>query len=190
MKKILLIFGLLVSAVMCSQSKYTQAQVEKSNDPQVIANFVKYNPDNPKTPEFKRKLYSIISGKSSKVAKPKVTTLTPRKLEKEVRRDLKDGSNDKNKQTAAVLTHLFNNDPSDKNAYIQIVNNSSCNLIMKISGKKYYNLTIPAKNNNFIMVDKGTYTLTTSVCDAKYSSVKSVKSDIIITLSNPKFSKK
>lgn len=190
MKKFLFIFSLLCSIFVLSQSKYTEAQVEKSNDPQVIANFVKYNPNNPKTPEFKRKLYSLIAGKGSTAAQPKVTNLTKRKLEKEVRRDLKDGSNDRNKKTAAVLTHLFNNDPSDKNAYIQIVNNSSCNLIMKISGKKYYNLTIPARNNNFIMVEKGTYALSSSVCDAKYSSVKSVTRDIVITLNNPKYIKK
>lgn len=186
MKKYLYIFCLFISAVMCSQSKYTEAQVEKSSDPQVIANFVKNNPNNPKTPEFKRKLYAIVSGGNSAVAKPTITPLTKAKLENEVKRDLKDGNNEKNKQAAAVLTHLFNNDPGDKNAYIQIENKSKCNLIVKISGKKFYNLTIPANNNNFIMVDKGTYKLTTSICDAQYSSVKSVTKDIIITLNYSK----
>ena len=182
MKKYLYLFCLLISAVMCSQSKYTEAQVEKSNDPQVIANFVKYNPDNPKTPEFKRKLYSIITGNNSAAAKPTVKPLSKNKLEREVKRDLRDGSSDKNKQTAAVLTHLLNNDPNDRSAYIQIENKSKCNLIVKISGKKYYNLTIPAENNNYIMVDKGVYKLTTSVCDAQYSSVKNVDKDLVISL--------
>ncbi|MBC7555651.1 MAG: hypothetical protein H7195_01675 [Chryseobacterium sp.] len=182
MRKYLYLFCILISTVICSQSKYSEAQVEKSNDPQVIANFVKYNPDNPKTPEFKRKLYSIITGNNPAAAKPSVKPLTTKKLEREVKRDLKDGSNNKNKQTAAVLTHLFNNDQSDKDAYIQIVNKSKCNLIIKISGNKYYNLTVPANNNNFIMVDKGAYKLTTSVCDAQYSSEKNITKDIVITL--------
>lgn len=182
MKKFLFLFGFCVSLTFCSQSKYSVEQVEKSNDPRVIANFVKYNPDNPKTPEFKRKLYSLITGNNNVEAKPKITPLTKNKLKKEVRKDLKDGSNDKNKQTAIVLTHLFNNDPNIKDAYVRIVNNSKCNLIIKISGKKYYNLTVPAKNSNFIMVDKGTYKLTTSICDAQYSSVKNVSKDIVITL--------
>ncbi|SFI40426.1 DUF6759 domain-containing protein [Halpernia frigidisoli] len=182
MKKYLYLFCLLISTLMCSQSKYTEAQVEKSNDPQVIANFIKYNPDNPKTPEFKRKLYSIISGGNSAVAKPTIKPLTTKKLEKDIKKDLKDGTNDKNKQTAALLTHLFSNDPNEKEAYIQIENKSKCNLIVKISGKKFYNLTIPANNKNFIMVDKGTYKLTTSVCDAQYSSVKTVNKDIVISL--------
>ncbi|TXI86989.1 MAG: hypothetical protein E6Q36_08255 [Chryseobacterium sp.] len=86
------------------------------------------------------------------------------------------------KRRAAMLTHLFNNDINKSEAYINIKNRSSCNLIVKISGKKYYNLTVPAKGENFILVDKGEYVMTTSVCDAKYSSVKKITQDIEIAL--------
>ncbi|PIF47713.1 hypothetical protein CLU96_4782 [Chryseobacterium sp. 52] len=86
------------------------------------------------------------------------------------------------KRTAAMLTHLFNNDTNKNEAYINIKNKSSCNLIVKISGKKYYNLTVPAKGQNFILIDKGEYVLTTMVCDAKYSSIKKVTQDIEIAL--------
>jgi hypothetical protein len=181
MKKYLYLICLLISALAYSQSKYTEAQVEKSNDLQVIANFVKYNPDNPKTPEFKKKLYSLITGNNNAAVKPTIKPLSKNKLERELRRDVSDGNN-KNEETAALLTHLFNNDPNDKTAYIQIENKSKCNLIVKISGKNYYNLTVPANNKNFIMVDKGTYKLTTSICDAQYSSIKNVTKDIMISL--------
>lgn len=86
------------------------------------------------------------------------------------------------KRTAAMLTHLFNNDTNKNDAYINIKNRSSCNLIVKISGKKYYNLTVPAKGQNFILIDKGEYVLTTMVCDAKYSSLKKIDKDIEIAL--------
>lgn len=86
------------------------------------------------------------------------------------------------KRRAAMLTHLFNNDINKNEAYINIKNRSTCNLIVKISGKKYYNLTVPAKGENFILVDKGEYVMTTSVCDAKYSSVKKITQDIEIAL--------
>ena len=89
---------------------------------------------------------------------------------------------EKNKKTAAMLTHLFNNDPLDKEAYINIKNRSKCNLIVKISGKKYYNLDVPANGQNFLLVDKGEYVLTTMVCDAKYSSLKRISKDIEIEL--------
>ncbi|HCA05661.1 MULTISPECIES: DUF6759 domain-containing protein [unclassified Chryseobacterium] len=89
---------------------------------------------------------------------------------------------EENKRTAAMLTHLFNNDISKNDAYINIKNRSSCNLIVKISGKKYYNLTVPARGENFILIDKGEYVLTTMVCDAKYSSLKKIDKDIEIAL--------
>ena len=94
----------------------------------------------------------------------------------------KSGASEQHKKTAAMLTHMFNNDPMDKEAYINIKNRSKCNLIVKINGKKYYNLDVPASGQNFIMVEKGDYVLTTSVCDAKYSSLKKINKDIEIQL--------
>jgi hypothetical protein len=89
---------------------------------------------------------------------------------------------EENKRRAAMLTHLFNNDVNKSEAYVNIKNRSSCNLIVKISGKKYYNLSVPAKGENFILVDKGEYVMTTMVCDAKYSSLKKIEQDIEIAL--------
>lgn len=192
MKKYFYILFLLVSVFSYAQSKYTVTQVENSTDPQVIANFIKYNPNHPKTPEFKRKLVAVINNnkpasQKSASAKPSVQPISTSKLKNDIKKDVaKDGVNDKNKRTAELLTHLFNTDPNSKFAYIQIVNRSKCNLIVKISGKRFYNLDVPAKNQNFIMVDKGTYNLTTMVCDAKYTSTKNVKQDIVVTLNAPK----
>lgn len=87
-----------------------------------------------------------------------------------------------NKKTAAMLTHLFNNDINKNEAYVNIKNRSSCNLIVKINGKKYYNLSVPARGENFILIDKGEYVLTTMVCDAKYSSLKKITQDVEIAL--------
>jgi len=89
---------------------------------------------------------------------------------------------EESKRTAAMLTHLFNNDPTNTEAYLNIKNKSSCNLIVKLTGKKFYNLTVPAKGQNFILVNKGEYVLTTMVCDAKYSSLKRIDQDIEIVL--------
>lgn len=92
------------------------------------------------------------------------------------------GPSEENKRTAAMLTHLFSNDPSLTEAYVNIKNRSNCNLIVKISGKKYYNLNVPAKGQNFILIDKGEYVVTTMVCDAKYSSIKRISKDIELEL--------
>ncbi len=192
MKKYFYFFAFFVSTLSCAQSSYTAAQVEKSTDPQVIANFIKYNPNHPKTPEFKRKLVAVINNnktpsQQAKVAKPSVKPINTNKLETSIKKDVaKNGSNEKHKRTADLLNHLFNTDPGSKTAYVQIVNRSKCNLIVKISGRKFYNLDVPANNQNFLLVDKGSYTVTTSVCDAKYSSKKNIGKDIVITLNAPK----
>lgn len=192
MKKIIYFLFLLISVFSYAQSNYTAAQVENSNDAQVIANFIKYNPDHPKTPEFKRKLFAVINNKKTpaqqaKVAKPTITAVNPSKLKNEVKRDVaKNGTNTKHKRTEDLLNHLFNSDPASRTAYVQIKNKSKCNLIVKLSGKKFYNLNVPANNENFILVEKGSYTVTTKVCDAKYSSTKNIGKDIEITLNAPR----
>lgn len=94
----------------------------------------------------------------------------------------KSEASEENKRRAAMLTHLFSNDINKNEAYVNIKNRSSCNLIVKINGKKYYNLSVPAKGENFILIDKGEYILTTMVCDAKYSSLKKINQDIEIAL--------
>lgn len=193
---------------------YTETDAESSKEARVIAGFLKQNPNHPKTDYFKRKLMEIIMADNSPEAKPTITPMSKKEVEKMVNNNelnnsktLASNSNtksatpertvnyasvgtvskksepsEKNKRTAAMLTHIFNNDPMDKEAYINIKNKSKCNLIVKISGKKYYNLDVPAKGQNFILIDKGEYILTTMVCDAKYSSLKKINKDIEIEL--------
>ena len=192
MKKFIYLLFLFISIFSYAQSKYSVSQVENTKDPQVIANFIKYNPNHPKTPEFKRKLFAVINSnktpaEQAKVAKPTITPVSKTKLKNEVRRDVaKNGTNTNHKRTEDLLNHLFNTDPTSKTAYVQIVNKSKCNLIVKMNGKRFYNLNVPANNENFILVDKGSYSITTMVCDAKYSSSKNIGKDIVITLNAPK----
>lgn len=192
MKKFIYFLFLFISVFSYAQSKYTVAQVEKSTDAQVIANFIKFNPNHPKTPEFKRKLFAVINSKrtptqQAKVAKPTIAPVNTNKLKREAKRDVgKTNTSPHRKRTEDLLNHLFNNDPHSKTAYVQIVNKSKCNLIVKISGKKFYNLNVPGNNENFILVDKGNYSITTMVCDAKYSSSKNIGKDVVITLNAPR----
>lgn len=229
MKKIFLILFLSIFCLGFSQKKkktktkvvaeketviiYTENEAETSNEPRVIAGFLKQNPGHARTDFFKKRLITIIMADNSPEAKPTIKPLSKEKIEKIVsNNELNKGKNitadtkntatpernvtyasmgssskkaepsDKAKKTASMLTHLFNNDPSDKEAYINIRNKSNCRLIVKISGKKYYNLDVPAKGQNFIMIEKGEYVLTTMVCDAKYSSLKKINKDIEIQL--------
>ncbi len=185
MKKLSIFVFFAVSSIAFAQSKYTIAQAEASTDPKVLANFIKFNPDHPKTPALKQKLYAVIMDGNPKAAKPTVTPLSTAKLKIEVKKDIAKGKNDAHTQkTVDLLNHLFSNDPNRREAYVAIENKSKCNMIVKISGKKFYNLDVKAKDQNFILVDKGTYTMTTTICDAKYSSVKTINKDIIVSLNS------
>lgn len=229
MKKIFLVLFLSIFCLGFSQKKkksktkvvaeketviiYTETEAETSNEPRIIAGFLKQNPGHARTDFFKKRLITIIMADNSPEAKPTIKPISKDKIENIVNNsELNKGKNlgsnvkntatpernvtyasvagaskkaepsDKAKKTASMLTHLFNNDPSDKEAYINIKNKSNCRLIVKISGKKYYNLDVPAKGQNFVLIEKGDYVLTTMVCDAKYSSLKKITKDIEIQL--------
>ncbi|KQR93870.1 hypothetical protein ASG01_08405 [Chryseobacterium sp. Leaf180] len=189
---------------------YTEEDAEKSSEPRIIAGFLKQNPGHAKSDRFKRKLMDIIMADNSPEAKPTIKPISKDKIAKIVSnnelnsgKDLatlaknvktdkntnfastgskKSGASEEGKRTASMLTHLFSNDSSKSEAYVNIRNKSKCNLIVKISGKKYYNLDVPARGQNFVLIDKGEYVVTTAVCDAKYSSLKKITKDIEIEL--------
>jgi hypothetical protein len=143
-------------------------------------------PDNKNTPFLQRKLNSM-TGRGNVAAKPSIQPLNTDKLEKQVEKSEAKGELDaKAKRTAEVLTHLFNNDPNKKDAYVLIRNKSECNLIVKFEGKKFYNLDVPKMGENYILVQKGTYRITTMICNAQYASVKNVTQDIEINLNAAK----
>ncbi len=197
MIKFLIFFSVFTSSFYVAQSKYTEAQVEKSNDVQVIANFVKYNPTHPRTPGFKRKLISAMNSKKTPAKKEVAAKAVAKATAKPVAKSTKAASTgktgvkkevaenapvDSNKKTVDLLNHMFNSGPSSKIAYLQIVNKSKCNLTVKILGEKHYNLDVPANDQNFVLVSKGNYNITTSVCGASYASAKKVTKDIVLTL--------
>lgn len=185
---------------------YTEQDAESTKEARVIAGFLKQNPGHAKTDYYKKKLVNLIMADNDPSAKPTITPMSKEKVERITKNSSapnnsvasnssqrtvnyasagskKSEPSAESKRTADYLTHIFNKDDSDKEAYINIKNKSKCNLIVKITGKKYYNLNVPANGHNYIMVDKGEYVVTTMVCDAKYSSLKKISQDIEIQLS-------
>ena len=182
MKKIFLLVFVTATGLYYAQVSVFAAM--GSNDPNVVQSFIIANPKHPKIPELKKKLatmrFSSGSGGGDAIAQPKVSTLTPNKLEKNINRS---NTSEDAKKTAAVLTNLFNDNKYSKEAVLQIVNRSSCELVVKVSSKKkFYNLNVPSKNQNYILIDKGSYSLTTSICGASYSSNKNINASTVITL--------
>lgn len=182
MKKHISIFLVLFSYLLFAQN-YTVEQVEQSNDMKVVAHFVKNNPSHPKTPEFKKKLFVMLNGEQQTMEKTPIIPIN-KNTTKSIGKDKKSIGEvgDGNKKTAELLTHLFDSNPNSKEAYMHIKNETKCDLVIKISGKKLYNLTVPANNDNYILLPKDTYQLTTSVCGAQYNSTKNLNKDMEIVL--------
>ncbi|QIG90501.1 hypothetical protein G6R40_12930 [Chryseobacterium sp. POL2] len=186
MKNLVLLTMLLISGLYAAQVSVFAAQ--SSKDPAVVQAFIAANPKHPKVPELKKKLstmsYTVTTSGSGNdaEAKPKVSKLTASKVEKNIN---KSKTSENAEKTAAILTNLFNDNRNSKEAVLQIVNRSACELVIKVSGKKkFYNLSVPSKNQNYILIEKGTYNLTTSICGASYTSNKSINASTIITLGN------
>ncbi len=184
--KLLLLILLVFSTFSFSQTSQELDKAMLSKDPNVIAEFIKKYPNNKNTPFLQRKLNSM-AGSGNAAAKPSIQPLNTEKLEKQVEKSEAKGEPDaKAKRTAEVLTHLFNNDPNKKDAYVLIRNKSECNLIVKFEGKKFYNLDVPKMGENYILVQKGTYRITTMICNAQYASVKNITQDLEINLNAAK----
>ena len=92
------------------------------------------------------------------------------------------------RKTVGLLNKLFDNDPSSKEVIVMIENKSDCDMIMRIEGVGYtkFRLAIPARNENSIVLPKGSYLFSSLVCGSQYSSQKTVQKNIIVSLSNPK----
>ncbi len=183
MKKIFLLLLFLVSVSTFSQVSVFEAK--RTTDKTVVEKFIRDNPKHPAVPELEQKLLALKYGGNPKIAKPVVTPMTETKIEKTSKvgtTATRGEPSEQAKNTAAMLTSLFSNDPNKKEAIVQFVNKSKCVLVIKISGKKFYNLTVPANGQNYILVEKGNYTISTSICDAIYNQNKDLTKDLIITL--------
>lgn len=174
MKNIFSIFGICVFCVCFGQEKYTIEQAENTKDVRVIASFIKENPKHPKVSSLKIKMANLMGGN-----KVEPTAQKPQKSSKKPTSTKND-----QKKTADLLTHMFSNDPNKKEAYIAITNKANCDIEVSIIGKKSHNLKVSAKSKNFILLDKGKYTLTSSICGAKYESTKNITKDMELFLGN------
>ena len=183
MKKIFL-FSFFFTSV-CLFSQITVFEAKRTTDRAIVEKFIHDNPKHPAVPELKQRLLSLKYAGNTDIAKPVITPMTEKNIDKTSKigtSAAKGQPSEQAKNTAAILTSLFNNDPNKKEAIVQFVNKSACNLLIKISGKKFYNLTVPPNGQNFILVNKGSYNVSTSICDAVYNQNKSFTKDIVITL--------
>lgn len=84
--------------------------------------------------------------------------------------------------TTEVLNEMLKSDENDHLSLLLVKNNSHCNMVMKIEGNTTYNIPIPAKGQNAIMVEKGQYKLSGNLCELKYEAQKDLNKNILVAL--------
>lgn len=179
------LFSLLVLFSMgffFSQTKEEIDKIMRSQDPKEISAFIKKYPNNPNANFLNNRMKNLGAVQSPK-AKPVIQPLNTDRLNKEVERKVEKGKADANTdKTVNLLNNLFSTDRNKSEVFVMIKNNSDCNLIIKVDGKKFFNLDVPKRGDNYLLVPKGTYKITTRICDAYYQSTKNLTEDTQIVL--------
>lgn len=173
---------LLSTSSAFSQTKEEIDKIMRSQDPKELSSFIKKYPSNPNANFLSNRLKNLTASQAS-IARPAIQPLNSKKLSKETERKTESGKADANtEKTVNLLNNLFSTDRNKSEVFVMIKNNSNCNLIVKVDGKKFFNLDIPKKGDNYLLVPKGTYKITTKICDASYQSTKNLTEDTQIVL--------
>ena len=204
MKKNYLLLLFFTLALSCStQSKHDDIMLN-TNIPEIEKYLEKAHPEDPKRKLLKSKLIALKNKewtKGAATAKPMevrpVITEIPQNFKKnpisedsdEFKKLMAVTTSGHKEKTVQLLNSLFSEDINNKEAILLFRNNSDCNLVLKITGKKFYNLAVPAHNENFIVLDKDQYSISGNVCDVKYVSQKQISKNLQIVISNPEYKK-
>lgn len=181
--------------------KKKSKDILKSTNIREIEEYLKTaHPDDPKKSVLKPKLIALKNAewtKGARTAKPMearpVISDIPKSVMRnpgsdeadEFKRLIAESSEEHKEKTVKLLNAMLSEDITRKEAILLFKNNSDCNIVLRIEGKDYYNLAVPARGENFIILNKGSYILTSNICDLKYISQKDIKKSIFVTISNP-----
>lgn len=185
MKKIL--FGLSIVCFMASCSSQEKISIKDTKDIPTLENYIKRHPKDKDIQFLKQKLVALQNANKPKsIIKemPKqviMKTLTEQEAE-EYASIVAANKAEHSKNTVNVLNQLFNSDPSNTEAILLVQNGSNCNMIMRIQGKKFYNMAVPANGESSIVLPQGDYKLTTNLCDLRYSADKQIRKNMVVAL--------
>lgn len=199
MKQIVSVFTIILLLFNCNSQP--RVNIMDSQNIAEIENFLKTaHPEDPRRHVLKQKLITLKnkawtkrnSGPAMK-ARP-LPDLTDESKEvrtqlvsdEEFKKLMAEYESKHNQRTLNLLNQLFDNDPTNSKTIVLVQNNSDCNLVVKIEGKQFYQLPIPAKGENTIVIEKGEYLFSGTLCGALYRSKKTVHKNLIISLDTPR----
>lgn len=201
-KKILpALFFIFLTSCSANNIKKDNEDILKSTNIKEIEEYLKNTySDDPKKSVLKPKLIALKNTawtKGAKNAKPMearpiiseipsgVMGRSDSKEAEEFKRLIAENSTEHKEKTVKLLNTMFNEDINSNEAILLFKNNSDCNIVLRIQGKEFYNMAVPAHAENFIVIKKDSYTLSSNVCDIKYTSQKDIKKNIFVILGNP-----
>lgn len=191
----------LLSSCGTAHTENISDNILESKNINEIEEFLKTcHPDDPRRSVLKPKLIALKNSewtKGSKTAHPMearpviseipghlLKNSNPKEAE-EFKRLIASTTKEHSEKTVKLLNAMFNEDISSKEVILLLKNQSDCNMIVRIQGKSFYNLAVPARNENFMVINKGSYTLTSNVCDVMYTSKKEISKSLFLTINNP-----
>lgn len=198
MKKLILIFSMSCSLLITAQKK--KKDIVYSTNIAEIENFLKTaHPEDPRRTVLKSKLVALKNSTWMKAGQQNAVILKPTIVEipksvmkqkenaetEEFKKLLSENPEKHKEKTVKLLNQLFENDITNKQAILLMKNNSDCNMIVRIEGKTFYNLAVPANGENFLVLDKGQYQISSNVCDAKYTSSKKIEKNMLVAVNKP-----
>ncbi|WP_426478045.1 DUF6759 domain-containing protein [Chryseobacterium sp. CBSDS_008] len=191
--KVLLLLGYSLVMLDCSGTKNVR-NILTSNDIGEIENYLdNAHPDDPKNALLKKRIIELknnawmkrpVDSESMAVReaaekKNMMTGVDTQQFEKLLQADR---VNHKNK-TVALLNEMFNSTKDSPNALLVVKNHSHCNMILHIrEADEEYDLAVPHDGENFIVLEKGKYSISGSICGARYEKVKNLDHGIYLTL--------
>lgn len=203
MKKNSLIILFFALTLSCSTQTNSHDDILKNTNIKEIEEYLKKtHPEDPKKRILQSKLIALKNKewtKGAANAKPmevrpiisdipqNFNTNSLSRDSEEFKKLMAETSSEHKDKTVKILNTMFSEDINNKEAILLFRNNSDCNLVLKISGKKFYNLPVASHNENFVVVDKDLYSISGNVCDVKYTSQKQISKNIQIILNNPEY---
>jgi hypothetical protein len=199
---IILFFSLTLS---CSTQTANHDDILKNTNISEIEEYLKNaHPEDPKKHILQSKVIALKNKEWTKgalTAKPMevrpIITEFPQSVRgksisddsEEFKKLIAETTSEHKEKTVKLLNTMFNEDVNSNEAILLFRNNSDCNMVLKITGKKFYNLAVPSHNENFIVLDKDNYSISGNVCDVKYTSQKLIKRNIQLVITNPEYKK-
>ncbi|MBB4807660.1 hypothetical protein HNP38_002966 [Chryseobacterium defluvii] len=201
-KKILpILFFIFLASCSANNIRKDNEDILKSTNIKEIEDYLKNTfQDDPKKSVLKPKLIALKNSawtkgvKDSKPmeARPIIAEIPQAAMgnansseAEEFKRLVAENSTEHKEKTVKLLNAMFDQDINSKEAVLLFKNNSDCNIVLRIQGKDFYNMAVPAHGENFMVVKKGQYAMSSNVCDVKYASQKDIKKSIFVILGNP-----